>query len=715
MKAERIKRFLPYAACLLLIALLWAVAGGRTRTFDNLQDSRLVFSQGLERTGEDYGILNEGPALTLQPGEYTLRWQIETDADNAILVTTTNGADISPREIDVPAGQSEGTVVLRALDEVYNLQLLIDYRQGSFLRVNRIDLTIPAAADRVFTLTFALLAAACVAFYWGCGKLNTRTCAELALLMAAVLIASIPNFRANLTSGDDMTFHLDRLYEMISALRAGQFPARIGGHMQNHYGAVTSAFYPELFLYVPAGMILLGASRNYAIHALFTLMNLASAMSMRYAASRLFKSRNAGVISALLYTLAAYRLGDLYARFAVGEALAMCVLPLFILGLWEVLFGDARRWRLLAFSAAAIAQSHMISTAVCAVFAAALCVGCIARIVKERRFVPLVKALAVAALLNLFTIAPLATYLRQGVSTSMMQRTLAEHLLTPAQLLFGASPTRLLALGLPLVLAAIAAAGVAATRKGQEGSKPALLLLIAGVVFSLMATTLCPWEKLTDWTRGAVEYIQFPWRLLAFATCCLSFAGGHALARICGRRETLMRVGVWALCTAAFLPPLLLWAQSEDYLAANRPKPWDRVYADYTLAGTVVSQMKDARVLLSGDVTLSDYEKQGTRISANVHAQAGGEVAFPLFAFEGYAAELNGERIAVARGENNRIALSIPAGTDGALRVWFEGKPFWRVAEVISLLTACLTIASAVYGRGKQRADAVALDEAHSL
>ena len=715
MKAERIKRFFPCAACLLLVALLWAVAGGRTRTLDNLQDSRLVFSQGLERTGENYGLLNEGPALTLQPGEYTLNWHIETDADNAILVTTTNGADISPREIAIPAGQSEGTAVLRALDEVYNLQLLIDYRQGSFLRVNRIDLTTAATADRVFTLSFALLAAAGLALCWGRGKLNAGTCAELALLMAAVAIASIPNFRENLTAGDDMTFHLDRLYELISALRTGQFPARVGGHMQNHYGAVTSAFYPELFLYFPAGMILLGASRNYAIHALFTLMNLASALSMRYAAAKLFKNRNAGTICALLYTLAAYRLGDLYARFAVGEALAMCFLPLFILGLWEVLFADAKRWRLLAFSAAAIAQSHMISTAICAAFSAALCIGCAARIARQRRIVPLAKALAVAVLLNLFTLVPLVTYLRQGVSTSMMQRTLSDHLLTPAQLLFGTSPTRLLALGLPLVASAVAAAVVAAARKGAEGSKPALMLLIAGIAFSLMTTTLCPWEKLAGWTHGAVEYIQFPWRLLAFATCCLSFAGGHALAQLCGKRETLMRVGVLALCAAAFLPSLLLWAQSEDYLNAYRPKPWDRVYADYTLEGTVVSQMKDARVLLSGDVTVSHYDKQGTRICANVHSRAGGEVAFPLFAFEGYAAELNGERIAIARGENNRIALSIPAGTDGELRIWFEGKPIWRAAEVISLLTACLTFASAVYGRGKQRADAVALDQAHAL
>ena len=60
----------------------------------------------------------------------------------------------------------------------------------------------------------------------------------------------------------------------------------------------------------------------------------------------------------------------------------------------------------------------------------------------------------------------------------------------------------------------------------------------------------------------------------------------------------------------------------------------------------------------------------------------------PLFAFEGYEARLCGEAVEIARGENNRIAVTIPAGTQGELSVRFVGRTVWRVGEVVSLATA---------------------------
>ena len=345
----------------------------------------------------------------------------------------------------------------------------------------------------------------------------------------------------------------------------------------------------------------------------------------------------------------------------------------------------------------------MITTAVCAVFAAGLCALFIVRIVRRGRLVPLLKAAAVAALLNLFTIVPLATHAQNGVSAQMMPRLLTANVLSVRQLLLGSLSGQAITLGLPLVLSTIVAILCAAAKTGQR-SASAVCLLIAGVAFALMTTALCPWRQITAWTRGAAAYIQFPWRLLSMATCCLSFAGGHALARLCGRgkRGVWLRLGALALCAAAVSPQLLTWTQSENVLAPNRPKLWDALYADYTLTDTVISQMKDMQVHTDGDVTLSDYEKFGTQIVAGVRSETGGEVSFPLFAFAGYAAELDGERVDILRGENNRIALSVPAHTDGLLHIWFEGKASWRAAEAVSLLTACLMLADAAVRRRRR-------------
>lgn len=40
------------------------------------------------------------------------------------------------------------------------------------------------------------------------------------------------------------------------------------------------------------------------------------------------------------------------------------------------------------------------------------------------------------------------------------------------------------------------------------------------------------------------------------------------------------------------------------------------------------------------------------------------------------------------RGKNNRLAVDIPADTQGTLRIWYEGNMLWRVTDAASLSTA---------------------------
>ena len=62
-------------------------------------------------------------------------------------------------------------------------------------------------------------------------------------------------------------------------------------------------------------------------------------------------------------------------RCAIGETPAMAMFPLFVLGLWEVIFGDKERWPVLTIGAMCVFQSHMISTGL----AAALAMGPVLR------------------------------------------------------------------------------------------------------------------------------------------------------------------------------------------------------------------------------------------------------------------------------------------------------------------------------------------------
>ncbi|MFR2151402.1 MAG: hypothetical protein ACLS7Z_13325 [Christensenellales bacterium] len=108
---------------------------------------------------------------------------------------------------------------------------------------------------------------------------------------------------------------------------------RLGGDSYNGYGALTSIFIRILPLSF-ALMRLCGASLVYVGNVLSIAINLASALSMYAAAKRLFGHRGAATCASIGYTLAMYRLSDVFTRYAVGEAIAMAILPMFIWALW---------------------------------------------------------------------------------------------------------------------------------------------------------------------------------------------------------------------------------------------------------------------------------------------------------------------------------------------------------------------------------------------
>ena len=122
---------------------------------------------------------------------------------------------------------------------------------------------------------------------------------------------------------------------------------------------------------------------------------------------------------------------------------------------------------------------------------------------------------------------------------------------------------------------------------------------------------------------------------------------------------------------------------------------------EYQIEGTDIGDTRSRQPLLTGDVTLTAYEKDGTRVTAQVDAQGDAQVALPMFGFPGYAAELDGERVEWTCGENNRLTIDVPAGTQGTLRVWYEGKTIWSIMDGVSAVSA-LGLAAWVLTRKKR-------------
>ena len=699
---HRSRAYMALAATLVLISLVFLTGVlDRQMTWVDMPYLMMDFDGGLAREGEPCGAMNKGPGLNLPAGEYRVKWMIEGDADNRLMIVTENGVQAEPAQILLPAGQMQGEAVFTLPAAAQDVDIRVSFDGGSFIRVHDMRLYSPMYRDHAFT--FALLAlavCALVVLHFG-GWLTPVRRGKLILIGMAVLIASGPALKDTVCIGHDSTFHLVRLCNLADSLAHGQLPARIGGFTYNGYGTITSVFYPDFFLYPFALLMNLGASIQYAVNLFFVAVNAASAAAMYASAKRIFKEDWTAVCASILYTLSIYRVSDVFTRYAFGEMTAMVFLPLFLLGLYEVVLGDKARWKLLGVSAACIYLSHVLSTLICGLTAVGVGVLFIVKIVRERRLIPIIQAAAVAGLLCAFQLVPFIQYSLQGIGAAELAKDPAFYALSPAQLfLLGAGELSLdprdpslstfaLEIGFPLLMAAGLVLYMAATaQKKEEKNGFAVLLVAAGCLFALMATKLFPWSHVRVLTRGLSDYLQFPWRFLMMTAACFALAGGWGLSRFSRGHGEQMAAA--ALCVAALcaLPTLTDEARNSEYIAFGETVSPNLGYTEYTIPGTQTGPTVDQTLILDGGAALTQYKKTGTTITAQVEASEDGTVTLPLFGYDGYRAELDGEEIAWTLGENNRLCVPLEKGMQGELRVWFAGKAVWRAAEAVSLLTA---------------------------
>ena len=704
---RKAKLYGPVLLAALLCALVFATGAlKKPKIFENITTDYMAFQKKLPRyslaDGDEYGVIPMGRRgwMHLPAGEYRLRWVISCDGDNILRLTNTNDATITPSEFTIPAGAGDGELHFTVEEDCEDFKIEFEFAAGTYMDIYQVKLYTPEYQDDAFTLLFFAVGASILWLMIGTGRLTRENMAPVLFIALAVLIGSAPALKTTFVIGHDGTYHMARLLNLADGLKNGQFPVRMGGFAYDGYGGVMSVFYPDTFLYPFALMILGGASAVYVCNVFSVALNIGAALSMYAAAKRLFEKRWAATGASILYTLASYRVVNVFTRIAFGEALAMVFLPLFLVNLYDVVCGDARRWKGLALSAACIFCSHMITTLLCAVLAAGFCLLHIRKIILQKRLLPLVKAVLVCLLLCLYRIGPLVMYSMQGLGADDLFRNITEFSVELGQVLMMNAGTITretnnpqvmefsVEIGLPLMIGA-ALALYAALQKEERGKSEwaALKLVAGGALMTIAATDFFPWGAVSLLTQGQVGYIQFTWRLLILATPMLALAGGYGLCEFGGKRQDAAAVAALSMAVICVMPIFSSEIQNPIYVEKGVIiSPFmGRSFPEYTYSDTTdFLAIRKRSVEIIGDAEMADYEKRSTTITAQVSARTESRITFPLFDYDGFRATVDGREIAVERGSNNRVSVVLPAGTSGVLKIWFAGKGWWRVGDAVS-------------------------------
>lgn len=631
-----------------------------------------------------------------------------------------------------------------------NVSFYIEYSGEGSVVIDSIEIEqTPVLIDRQLFYRLLFLLAADLAFALFCyhKKYGVKESAIYSFGALAVLtvVASFPATTGNTYLGHDLFFHLTRIEGLKDGLLSGQFPVRINPDFYCGYGYANPIMYGELLLYFPALLRIAGISLTGAYNAYIFLVNLLTAASACWCFSRMCGDKLSGMTAAVLYVMTPYRLMDMYIRAAVGEYTAMIFIPLVIYGMYRIYTEDPEKkeyglcFLTLTVGLSGLIQTHILTGEMAAIFILLTCVLFVKRTFQKARLGALVKTVGTTILLNLWFLVPFADYyftqdlrLRAGLQTGRIQKTGAHF--TQLISLFnryawgnvnGGGETAIgdeipLSLGLAFLLGLVLCFCMILTAGKEEKAavKGAGSLLGMGALATWMATIYFPWDRVVDLAGGLgslVESVQFAWRYLSPASALTAAAVAFGLALLWRRKKE----GSQCFCCSAAVGLSVLACVGgiffmTECMNAGTPLQWEELGADTHVAAMngeyvlckaqydVIREIKEPRAF--DGVSVENYEKSGTNVCFDVKGGGtDGYILLPLLAYKGYTVRSDGGVItkgSLSEGPAAELALNIPAGYSGTVRVSFEGFWYWRAAEILSL--CCLAVLTAAYVRGKR-------------
>lgn len=667
------------------------------------------------------GTFAKGPNVYLNKGDYTVTIYYRTDTNkNYVRI----GSKIDGEKVELTEEESclyyeENTKVLTisADEDIPSFQLKIDFGGvGTFvLEKIEIESVNRTSTDTILMMfLFALISIIIGILAYGKNIKNRKEKIEVAFLLGIITIcSSYTLFSNSIIWGHDINYHLGRIEGIKSGLLSGQFPVRIHTNIFGGYGYASSLFYPELFLYIPAILRIVGVSLVTSVQVFGIFLNFMTAFFMYLAVYKLSKTRHIGIIASALYVLSVYHLCDMYTRFAIGEVIAMAFLPLIIYGMYELLYGDETKWKYAVAGITGTLQSHILTVVFTIPLVILLCVICCKKLFHKKRLISCIKAVIACVLLNVWFLVPFLQMMKEDINLEMLQREVAANALYVSQLfesftsstggrnIVGTETASVMPLhiGIIIIIGVILAVyNIINHNIDGEDKKIVGVLVIFGTITAFATTYLFPWELLQSISliSKIVSMVQFPWRLLAYTSAFYSIAGAYGFYYV-SKNVEIRKVMVIVSLIAAIIPAAMFLDEFNtgeivlyrgEGISDNQIASGEYFYTDTSI--TLSEDRGDLVETSDESLLISDFSKTNGKIELKVENISSNEqyVEVPLLFYPGYIAVLDSEtRLQIEKGTDNVLRVDVPANTTGTIIIEYRGRRLWDLCTMISVLT----------------------------
>lgn len=549
------------------------------------------------------------------------------------------------------------------------------------------------------------------------------------ILLLIALLASVPEFMAGIGIGHDTGFHLVRMEGIAEGLKRGEFPVGMNSVFDDGYGYPVDVFYPNLLLYIPAVLRVIGFSIVTALKVYIFIINYMTVVFFYIFGREFFTDKRIAILSAAAYALSSYRLVNLWVRQSLGEYTAMAFFPLIALAMWRTYTNDVndKKYKsnsvLLGLGMLGLLYSHVLSTEMAACVLIVFAIAFAKKTFQLRRLLELVKAVIIFVFGGAAFIYPFLDYFinsnncikASGEDMHFIQERGAyiSDYFAFFRNVFGfdsvVSAERMqLTPGFVLVSALLIGIVMMILDKASSRIR---FMIISATILLFVSTSIFPWNYFAAYTKlgNTLAAQEFPWRYIGFATIFLSILLGLIVEyAVENGFEPKLLLSMVSVCIM-----LVLGNFVSIYAQGTIQKNYIDTAEIPTYTGGKVSPVNGVEYLLRGtDIDILDYaiiaengsakiiEESGVNMTLAVQMPDRGTITVPRFAYPHYVAiDDQGRYLNIENGDNNKIKVIVPWEYNGNIRVEFDVPRRWRWSELCSLLCVLGIVAWSVWKR----------------
>lgn len=518
-------------------------------------------------------------------------------------------------------------------------------------------------------------------------------------LLVIAIISSITLFLIpNMSRGHDLAFHLSRISAIKDNLKLGIVGGYIYPNYLGGYGYGNGLFYPDLFLYIPAFFSYLGLSVITSYKLFLLLISFCSVGAMYICVKGISKNKKSALISSFIYGFASYRLIDMFTRAALGETLAFVFAPIIIYGMYEIIYGDYKKFYILTIGMSGLILSHLISTYLIGIVLAIMCLVNIKKLFKEKkRILYLVLAALATVCLTAYFIFPMLEQMLSGKfifnnldeTSKLLERSL------PIWSIFIEFPYHVLRkLWIPTGIGIGFIVLIYYYFKNFKNyDKFIHFCFITAMIFLICATNIFPWNLF----QNILSPIQFPWRFYFISVLLLSVGSGLMLSK--STKDINKRARVLFIL---FLIPVIT-ISTVNFFEKNIKE-----VGDYEISfGEYMPLSADKNYILERkDVITTTYPlehsftRNGLKLTINYNNNQGNNnLELPLLYYKGYKAISNDKELNVYQTNNGLVGVDIN-DEEGTIYVYYGGTKIQKLSKIVSIITMIVFV---IYLRLRKR------------